>query len=117
MSQLRGFLIGAAASPNGGEAIVILVESNGDEHRVICRLMGPTTEIRFTDPASGTYLDGRYGPNVLSGTARRAARGLSRREPDSSTDHPSELHAFLLQRTTEAFDYARIIHSKQVRKG
>ncbi len=117
MSHLKGYLVGAAASPGGGEAIVILVEPNGDEHRVICRLMGPTTEIRFADPNSGAYLDGRYGPNVLSGTARRAALGLTQRDPDPSLDHPSELHAFLLQRTTEAFDYARVIHSKQVRKG
>jgi GTP pyrophosphokinase len=99
--------------------MVVIVEPNGDESRVICRLQGAITEIDFADGQQPEYFHQRYGgPSSFSSLVRRAALGLNRREDTELVTTVRLKRAdFVLQRTTEAFEYARKLHGGQVRKG
>lgn len=68
---LRAFAIRREQTERGLEADVIVVEPNGDVHRISCVCAATGTEIGADGPIV-PYLDARYGNQVFCGTVRRA---------------------------------------------
>lgn len=71
---LRAFAVRRERTANGLVADVIVVEPNGDEHRVRCICREDGTEIGADGPVV-PYLNDRYGDRVFCANVRQAAMG------------------------------------------
>lgn len=75
MGDLRARFVEPVPSPEGVQAIVVLIEPNGDEYlvRCLCKPDG-TTEIGG-DPGAIAFLNEKYGDHSLCVAAREATLG------------------------------------------
>ena len=77
MNVLRAQLIGYVDSDDGTQADLLLIEPNGDKHRVRCLYKRDcSTDIgEEGDGQALAYLNERYGPEVVCTVSRRATIG------------------------------------------
>lgn len=68
--SLRARIVRHVPSLLGKEAVLVLVEPNGDEHQVRCLVKEDGTDVAGNGE-SLEYLNARYGSQTVSGVARR----------------------------------------------
>ena len=77
MADLQVRLIRYVDSEEGTQADLLLIEPNGDEHRVrcLCKKDGSTDIGEEGDGQVLAYLNNRYGPVAVCTVSRRATIG------------------------------------------
>ena len=77
MSGLRAVLMRHVPSPDGPQADVLLIEPNGEEHQVrcLCKSDGTTDLGVIGDGGRLTYLEDKYGSQVVWALSRQLTLG------------------------------------------
>lgn len=75
MNGLRARLLEHVPSPDGPQADVLLIEPNGDEHRVRCLCKRDGTTDIGGDGEMVAFLNDKYGDQSVCGLARQVTLG------------------------------------------
>lgn len=75
MNGLRARLLEHVPSPDGTQADVLLIEPNGDEHRVRCLCKRDGTTDLGGDGEMVTFLNDKYGEQTVWALARQMTLG------------------------------------------
>ena len=72
MANLRAEFLERSPSDEGKQAVLVLIEPNGDEHQVrcLCRPDGSMDVSEFGDGTMLIYLNDRYGQTVVGELCR-----------------------------------------------